>query len=274
VLTNTSVAFAWSPSVKLEDTHSRPPTSSLPIKTGQHVLLIDDDRNMAKGLIEYLAPEGYSLHVAYSAKAGLGRIKKGGLVLVILDVMLPDRDGLSVLSEIRGKSHIPVIVLTAKAAVTDKVAGLEAGADDYIPKPFTAAELLARIRTVLRRGQPTGTACLFLAVDDLILDSGSRTVERNGERIECTTAEFSALHTLVSCLGTVITREQLTRAALGRPHSATDRGVDNLISALRKKVGPGPNGQDRFRSVRSTGYLYVRSIRPDVKESQQSTAPL
>ncbi|WP_158822508.1 response regulator transcription factor [Granulicella sp. S156] len=268
MLTNASTALAWSASVELENSNSRSPISLVPTKTGQHVLLIDDDHDMAKGLARYLAPEGYFLHLAYTAKTGLSRIKEGGLVLVILEVMLPDRDGLSVLNEIRSNSHIPVIVLTARAAVTDKVAGLEAGADDYILKPFTDTELLARIRTVLRRGQPPYSLSLFLSVDDLILDSGSRTVERDGEPIECTTAEFNALHILVSCHGKVTTREHLTQAALGRPVSPGDRGVDNLISVLRKKLGPNLNGRDRFRSVRSTGYVYVRTIPPHSKESK------
>jgi DNA-binding response OmpR family regulator len=254
--------------VKLEDASSRPPFSSLSAKVERQVLLIDDDRTMAHGLAEYLVPEGYALHLAHTAKAGLDRMSKGGLVLVVLDVVLPDRDGLSVLREIRGKSYIPIIVLTARAAVADKVAGLEAGADDYIPKPCTAVELLARIRTVLRRGQPPCSSSLFLFVDDLILDAGSRTVARDGEPIECTTAEFNALHTLVSCLGKVVTREHLTQAALGRSVSPGDRGADNLISALRRKLGSNLNGRDRFRSVRSSGYVYVRTIPPDVREAK------
>jgi two-component system response regulator CpxR len=111
------------------------------------LLLIDDNQDMAEMLAEYLGPEGYSVHLAYTAKAGLDRVAEGGLVLIILDVMLPDRDGFSVLNEIRQKSRIPVIMLTTRSAVADKVIGLEAGADDYIPKLFTPVELLARIFT-------------------------------------------------------------------------------------------------------------------------------
>lgn len=223
----------------------------------RQILLIDDDRDMAEMLAEYLSPEGYASHLAFTAKAGLDRAKEGGLVLIILDVMLPDRDGFSVLHEIRQTSRIPVIMLTTRSAVADKVSGLEGGADDYIPKPFTPVELLARIRTVLRRGQPSRFGSSFLAIDDLILDAGSRTVECNGKLIDCTAAEFDVLHALASSAGQVVTREHLTRIALGRSLSAGDRGVDNLVSALRKKLGPGTQGRERFRSIRNAGYVYL-----------------
>jgi DNA-binding response OmpR family regulator len=237
--------------------NSRLPTSRQPEVPKRQILLIDDDRDMAEMLAEYLSPEGYAVHLAYTATAGLERAKEGGLVLIILDVMLPDKNGFVVLDEIRQKSRIPVIMLTTRSSVADKVSGLESGADDYVPKPFTPVELLARIRTVLRRGQPTRFGSSFLAVDDLILDAGSRTVECNGKLIDCTAAEFDVLHALVSCAGQGVTRQHLTRVALGRSPSAGDRGVDNLVSALRKKLGPGTNGQERFRSIRNSGYIYL-----------------
>lgn len=235
----------------------------------RQILLIDDDSDMAEMLAEYLRPEGFQVYLALTAKAGLERFAEGGLVLIILDVMLPDRDGFSVLNEIRQKSRIPVIMLTTKAAVTDKVSGLEAGADDYIPKPFTPIELLARIRSVLRRGQPSRFGTPFLVLDDLILDAGSRTVECGGKAIECTSAEFDALHTLASSGGQVVTREHLSRMALGRSPYVGDRGVDNLISALRRKLGPCSNGQERLRSVRNTGYVYIRETIAAVDEQKR-----
>jgi DNA-binding response OmpR family regulator len=225
--------------------------------TRRPILLIDDDRDMAEMLAEYLSPEGYIVHLRYTAESGLGRAKEGGLVLIILDVMLPDKDGFRVLHEIREQSRIPVIMLTTRAAVTDKVNALEAGADDYIPKPFTPIELLARIRSVLRRGLPSRFGSAFLAIDDLILDTGSRTVQRHGETVDCTSAEFDVLHALASSAGQVLTREHLTRIALGRSTYGNDRGVDNLISALRKKLGSSLSGQERFRFVRNTGYVYL-----------------
>jgi two-component system response regulator CpxR len=230
------------------------------------ILLIDDDRDMAEMLAEYLGPEGFAVRVAFTAQDGLDCAKEGGIVLVILDVMLPDRDGFSVLREIRQSSRIPIIMLTTRSAVADKVHGLETGADDYMPKPFTPAELLARMRTVLRRGQPTRFGSSFLTIDDLILDAGARTVECHKESIDCTAAEFDVLHTLASSAGKVIAREVLTRLALGRSPYAGDRGVDNLVSALRKKLGPRADGRERFRSVRNKGYVYLLSAPPAEKE--------
>ncbi|HEY6328051.1 MAG TPA: response regulator transcription factor, partial [Blastocatellia bacterium] len=160
----------------------------------RQLLLIDDDQQMAEMLAEYLSPEGFAVHFAYTAQAGLERAAEGGIVLIILDVMLPDRDGFSVLSEIRQKSAIPIIMLTTRSAVGDKVAGLDAGADDYIPKPFMPVELLARIRSTLRRGQPSRFGSSFLTIGDLVLDAVSRTVECRGELVSCTAAEFDVLH--------------------------------------------------------------------------------
>lgn len=240
-----------------------------PETPARQILLIDDDRDMAEMLAEYLRPEGFSVHLAHTANAGLKRLQEGGLVLVILDVMLPDRDGFSVLKELRHKSRIPVIMLTTRSAVTDRVSGLEGGADDYIPKPFTPVELLARIRTVLRRGQPARFGASFLAIEDLILDSGSRTVECRGEPIECTAAEFDVLHALASSAGQVVSRERLTRVALGRSPYAGDRGIDNLVSSLRKKLGQYENGRERFRSSRNTGYVYLHSRPSGLQENGQ-----
>ncbi|MGA9667932.1 MAG: response regulator transcription factor [Terracidiphilus sp.] len=234
----------------------------------RQILLIDDDQDMGEMLAEYLLPEGFAVHLACTAKQGLGRAKEGGIVLIILDVMLPDQDGFSVLREIRQRSRIPIIMLTTRSAVGDKVSGLEAGADDYIPKPFTPVELLARIRTVLRRGQPSRFGGSFLNVDDLILDAGSRTVECHGEPIDCTAAEFDVLHALASCAGKVVPREHLTRIALGRSPYAGDRGVDNLVSALRKKLGSGTDGRERFRSIRNKGYVYLLRTPPSAKEQR------
>lgn len=219
-------------------------------------------------LAEYLRPEGFVAHLAYTAEAGLARAREGGIVLIILDVMLPDRDGFSVLHEIRQTSRIPIIMLTTRSAVQDKVSGLEAGADDYIPKPFTPVELVARVRTVLRRGQPSRFGSSFLAIDDLILDAGSRTVECDGIPVECTAAEFDVLHALASSAGQVVTREHLSRLALGRAPYAGDRGVDNLVSALRKKLGRTRSGQDRLRSVRNAGYIYIHRTPATSKEQR------
>lgn len=245
---------------------SRLPTTHASEAAKRQILLIDDDEDLSEMLAEYLQPEGFILNLAYTAKAGLERAKEGGLVLILLDVMLPDKTGFSVLREIRERSQIPVIMLTTRSSVADKVSGLEAGADDYVPKPFTPIELLARIRSVLRRGQPTRFGSGFLSVDDLILDTGARTVVRAGELISCTAAEFDTLHALVSSAGQIVSREHLTRVALGRALSAGDRGIDNLVSALRKKLGLGAHGKERFRAIRNAGYIYLHESEQGLRE--------
>ena len=228
-------------------------------KPQRSILLIDDDRAMSEMLAEFLRPEGYSVHLTFTAKGGMRAAVDGGFVLIILDVMLPDMSGFEVLSMIRKNSHIPVIMLTTRSGVNDRISGLEAGADDYIPKPFTPAELLARIRTVLRRGQPSRYGTPFIILDDLVLDAGSRTVERQGEIVSLTGAEFDVLHCLISSVGTPMTREHLTRIALGRSPYAGDRAIDNLVYSLRKKLGPSKDRRERFCSIRNAGYVYLHN---------------
>ncbi len=232
------------------------------------ILLIDDDKAMAEMLAQYLGIQGYSVHSAYTGRDGLEHLQAGTFILVILDIMLPDLNGFSVLREIREKSRIPVVMLTTRTAVVDKVNGLEGGADDYVPKPFTPIELLARIRTVLRRGQPTRFGSPFLAIDDLVLDAGARTVSCRGRQIECTAAEYDLLHALASNAGEVVARERLSRLALGRSPYAGDRGLDNLISILRRKLGPDSNGRDRFHAVRNIGYLFLLSNSADSQKQK------
>lgn len=250
-------AFCCREYMPLQSDNSRAAILSAPEMPRRMILLIDDDQDMAAMLTEYLAPDGYDLQLACTAKAGLERAEEGGIVLIILDVMLPDQDGFSVLREIRQRSRIPIIMLTTLSSVEDRVSGLNGGADDYIPKPFTPVELQARIRTVLRRTQPSRFGSLFLTVDDLILDAGSRKVECGGAPIECTSAEFDVLHALAASAGDTISREHLTRMALGRAPYAGDRGIDNLVYALRKKLGPNSKGDERIRSVRNVGYTYL-----------------
>jgi DNA-binding response OmpR family regulator len=237
--------------------HSVGPIRTAPTVKGA-VLLVDDDAEMAQMLQEFLAPEGYTVLLAHSGQSGLDKLAEGGIILVILDVMLPDIDGFAVLRAIRAGSQVPVIMLSTRGSTADRVSGLETGADDYIPKPFTPLELVARIRTVLRRGQLHRFGSPFLALDDLILDAGARSVQCSGHLVDCTAAEFDVLHALASAAGEVVTRERLTRVALGRALTAGDRGVDNLVSALRKKLGPDSKGAERFRSVRNVGYIYLR----------------
>jgi two-component system response regulator CpxR len=223
----------------------------------KRVLLIEDDLDLAKMLAEYLSLEGYTVLRAVTAKSGFERLKASGSALVILDVRLPDSDGFSVLRRIREQSTVPVILLSSRPSVSDLIRGLDDGADDYVPKPFTPQELLARMRAILRRGDPIRTKLMTLDIDDLHLDPGSRTVEQHGEPVACTGAEFDVLQMLISQAGSVVSREFLSRIALGRVPYPGDRAVDNIVSALRKKLGPRAGTNERLRSIRNIGYIYL-----------------
>jgi two-component system response regulator CpxR len=174
--------------------------------------------------------------------------------------MLPTLNGLEVLRRIRQNSQVPVLMLTARGEEIDRIVGLEMGADDYLPKPFNPRELVARLRAIQRRtlaAQPAAEARPdTLEVGDVTLDLGTRTVLCAGAPIELTSMEFSVFEVLLRLAGTVISREDLTRQALGREFGSFDRSIDVHVSSLRKKLGPGAGGQDRIKSVRGVGYLY------------------
>jgi len=173
--------------------------------------------------------------------------------------MMPRLDGLQLLRELRAKSDVHVIMLTAKGEEVDRVVGLELGADDYLPKPFFSRELIARIRAVLRRARtddPKVTRQPVLEVGDLSLDPEARTITRAGALIDLTTAEFDVLQMLLSDAGKIVSRERLARV-LGRNLGIFDRTIDMHISNLRKKLGALPQGAERIRTVRNAGYLYA-----------------
>jgi len=179
--------------------------------------------------------------------------------MIILDVMLPGRNGIDVLRALRREVATPVLMLTARGHDTDRIAGLESGADDYLPKPFHPRELLARIRAILRRtaGGAAEKAETTVRVGDVTLDPRTRTVRCGSELVDLTSAEFDLLRVLLQAAGQVVTREELFRAVLGREFSVFDRSIDNHVSSLRKKLGPRHNGIERIKSVRGTGYIYA-----------------
>jgi two-component system response regulator CpxR len=180
---------------------------------------------------------------------------------VILDVMLPGLGGFAVLNRIRESSKVPVIMLTARGEEVDRIVGLEMGADDYLPKPFNPRELVARIRAILRRtgdAANQGVDASVLSVGDLEMDMGARRVLCSFNEVELTGAEFAVLEILVQAAGTVVTRDDLSRQALGRRASAFDRSLDVHLSNLRRKLGPLPDGGERIKTVRGVGYLYVK----------------
>jgi two-component system response regulator CpxR len=224
------------------------------------ILVIDDDVEMTEMLAEYLEPEGFAVEVRHDGESGLKRALQGGCLLVVLDVMLPRINGLEVLRRLRATCVLPVLMLTARGDSVDRIVGLQTGADDYLPKPFDPQELVARVRAILRRTAPGALEAHqhsgVLTVADVTLDCRAQTVRRGAAYVELTAAEFNLLHTFLRSAGRVISREELFRQVLDREFSLFDRGIDNHVSSLRKKLGPQPDGRDRIRAVRNAGYIY------------------
>ncbi len=224
------------------------------------ILIIDDDAELVELLREYLEGEGFEIAAAGDGRRGLEAACDPLTDLVVLDVMLPELNGLDVLRAIRERCPVPVIMLTARGDDVDRIVGLELGADDYLAKPFNPRELLARVRAVLRRGAtPGGTAGGRLTVGDLELDPGTREAKLAGSPVELTGAEFALLEILVREAGSVVRRGTLFREVLGRRPSPFDRSLDVHISNLRRKIGDLPDGGERIKTVRGVGYQYARS---------------
>ena len=219
------------------------------------ILLADDDTELSALLKEYFESEGFHVRLAPDGIAALEELRKPGLDLVVLDVMMPGMNGMDVLKELRKESKLPVIMLTARGDDMDRILGLELGADDYVPKPCNPRELLARIRAVMRRGQ-TSVDHGVIAVDDLDLNQGSRTLLKSGAAVELTSTEFSILFALLQSRGEVVTKRDLYMSALGREPVQHDRSVDMHVSNLRRKLGPDPRGDNRIETIRGIGYQY------------------
>ena len=223
------------------------------------VLLVDDDTELCASLKRLLGMDGFDVTAVHDGEAGVQHALKGGYDLIILDVMLPHADGRRVLRRIRLTSQIPVIMLTARGDEADRIAGLERGADDYLPKPFNPRELVARMRSVLRRKRDLAVPHV-VKVGDLEMDCTQRRVARDGNEIALTGTEFDILLLLVRSAGTVLTRDEIAEAALGRAMGDLDRSIDNHISNLRRKLGNQPGQTERIRNVRGTGYVYTEEI--------------
>ena len=223
------------------------------------VLLVDDDVELCSSLTRLLNMDGFDVKAVHDGDSGVRHALKQQYELVILDVMLPGGDGRKVLRRIRLSSQVPVIMLTARGDEADRIAGLERGADDYLPKPFNPRELVARMRAVLRR--KSGSALPeILRIGDLQIDYAKRRVARNGRDVCLTGAEFDILLLLVRSAGKVLSREEIAEAALGRPVGFFDRSIDNHISNLRKKLGAHVGGVERIQNVRGAGYVYTGEI--------------
>lgn len=223
------------------------------------VLLVDDDVELCTALQRLLAMSGFDVTAVHDAPSGIEYALKEEHALIILDVMLPGGDGRKVLRRIRVVSRVPVIMLTARGDESDRIAGLEGGADDYLPKPFNPRELVARMRAVLRRRTESPPSEIF-RIGDLDIHRNSRRVVRGGEVVDLTGAEFDVLFLLVRSAGKVLSRDEIAEIALGRPIGMLDRSIDNHISNLRKKLGNMVGGVERIRNVRGTGYAYTGDV--------------
>jgi two-component system, OmpR family, response regulator len=218
------------------------------------LLLIDDDERLGPPLAAYFARAGFELQHATRPSAGLALLRGGGFDAAILDVMLPEMDGFELCRTIRKESTLPIVMLTARGDVMDRVVGLELGADDYLPKPFEPRELLARIQTVLRRVPANATPARLLRFDGLAIDLDRRSVQRNGEIIELTSTEFELLAMLAAAPHKVFSRDDILASLRGR--SAEDihsRAVDILVSRLRRKLEP----LDCIHTLRNAGYTFA-----------------
>jgi two-component system response regulator CpxR len=222
------------------------------------ILIIDDDEELCELVSEYLGAEGFAVESVNDGEAGLKRARSGDYDLAILDVMMPKMDGFEVLRGLREDSTIPVIMLTARGDDTERIVGLEAGADDYLPKPFNPRELVARLRAILRRSTPLDkTVDDRVEIEDIAVVSSARTAAIDGREINLTSVEFDLLRELMTEAGHTVKKEVLSERVLGRDLSPYDRSLDMHISNLRKKLGPRPDGSDRIKTIRSVGYIYT-----------------
>ena len=226
------------------------------MQQGSRILMIDDDVNLNALLTEYLEGFGLKLETETTAAAGRHRLRRELPDLLILDVMLPDGDGLSLCREFRAEYDLPIIMLTARGEVADKVMGLEFGADDYIGKPFEPRELVARIQSVVRRAASPGENGT-LACDGLRLEVETRRVQCDGDDVELTTMEFELLRALMGSRGRVQSRNQLIEKLRGIDADIYDRSIDMLVSRLREKLGDNPKRPRFIRTVRLGGYQFV-----------------
>lgn len=224
------------------------------------ILIIEDEKRLARFLELELVHEGYEVEIAGDGREGLEMLEKGGYDLVLLDIMLPGLSGIEVCRRLRQFSFVPVIMVTARDDVTDRVMGLDMGADDYITKPFAIEELLARIRAVMRRHQEIQTE--VLKVEDLFLNSGTRQVKRGKKEVELSRREFDLLYYLMKNRNLVLTREQILREVWGYDYTGDTNVVDVYIRYLRAKMDdPWPN--KLIRTVRGVGYTLRESSHED-----------
>jgi two-component system response regulator CpxR len=218
------------------------------------LLIVDDDVELCALLIERLAEDGFDLSAVHNGIDGLEVATNGSYSLVILDVMLPRMGGIDVLKQLRARSSVPVLMLTARGDDIDRIIGLEVGADDYLPKPFNPRELVARIKAILRRMDERRTGLEKFTAGDILIDTSLREAYVGDRSLQLTTIEFDLLEVLVRNPGRALSREYLTGVALGRKLGAFDRTIDVHVSNLRRKLDEH-RGIQRIKTIRGSGYL-------------------
>lgn len=225
------------------------------------VLMIDDDTELCEMVAEYLKLEGFMLSAVHDGASGIAAASED-YALVLLDVMLPQMSGMEVLRRIRAgeekHARVPILMLTARGDATDRVVGLEIGADDYLAKPFDERELVARMRAILRRAAPAPNTLETLRVGDVEINVGARVAKCHTGVLPLTSVEFDLLVMLVRAAGNVVERELVAREVLGRELLHFDRSIDTHVSRLRRKLGPREDGGERIVTLRGVGYLYTR----------------
>jgi DNA-binding response OmpR family regulator len=225
------------------------------------LLLIDDDLRLTAMVGDYLRRQGLEVDTAGSLAAGRERLKAGGVDALVLDLMLPDGDGLDFTRELRADARtrrLPLLMLTARGEAMDRVIGLELGADDYLAKPFEARELLARIKALLRRAAPTAGADEVLAFGRLEIDLGARQARLDGTACDLTSHQFELLTVLAQSPGRVLSRDQIMDSLKGHPLEAFDRSIDVHISRIRAVIEDDAKAPKRVLTVRGAGYVFAR----------------
>ena len=227
------------------------------------LLLADDDIELCDMLRQYLEAEDFNVTAVHDGESALVEARSGRHELAVLDIMMPQMNGLDVLRELRRDSQLPVLILTARGDDVDSIIGLELGADDYLPKPASPRVLVARIRAILRRAavapgaQVDSAAPPRFVLGDLEIQTGSRSVSLDGKSVVMTSTEYSMLECLARNAGHVISKEELSLQVLGRKLESYDRSIDMHVSNLRKKLGTLPDGEERIKTVRGIGYQYI-----------------
>ncbi|HYB99356.1 MAG TPA: response regulator transcription factor [Candidatus Limnocylindrales bacterium] len=225
----------------------------------ERILMIEDDRGLAAMVAEYLGASGMNVTACHDAGTGLATLERGGFDALILDVMLPDRDGFAICRTVRGRSTIPILMLTARGDEMDRIVGLELGADDYLPKPFHPRELLARLRAILRRaGSSTAPGEPVLRFGRLEIDRNARLARVDGQERPMTAYQFDLLCALAENAGRVMTRDMLMNRVRGDSHETFDRSIDVHVSRIRSAIEDDPARPRRILTIRGSGYVFAR----------------